>query len=88
MICAGPDLRNGSTLDYYDQDIEINARIDGAVSVQVDQDTNNVIINESLIFRPSEILFALDRCAYIDALWNLLEKESRESEPDDEESAN
>lgn len=73
-------------LKDYDQNSEINARIDDAVSIRVDQDTNQIVINKCLVFRPSEILFALDRCAYDDVLWNLPEEESEEDEPDDGET--
>ena len=82
MIRAGPASDIDVALREYDAAAEINERIDGIVSVRVDEYTNHIVINECLIFRPSEVLFALDHCAYKDVLWNL-----PEDSPDDSEAA-
>ena len=67
--CVGA---NGTcALKGYDDRAPINARIDETVSVRVDENTNMVIIDGDLHFRPSEILHALDRIAYDDIVATL-----------------
>lgn len=43
-----------------------NARIDEAALVEFDEDAREIVINQFLRFRPSQILYDLDRDAYID----------------------
>ena len=81
MTFPGPAPNAGHAVEEYDATAEINERIDDAVSVRVDEGTNHIVINGHLVFRPSEVLFALDRCAYKDVLWNL-----PEDDPDDPET--
>lgn len=63
----------------FDHDAEINVLIDGAVEVWWDIELGQIILNGFLAFRPSEILYSLDRGAYVE-----LFKELENTEPGDE----
>lgn len=50
----------------FDDDAPENQRIDDAAIVEFDEDTHEVVLNELLRFRPSQILYTLDREAYVE----------------------
>jgi hypothetical protein len=54
-----------SRLPYNENDIE-NAKIDDAAFANFDEETREIVINEFLRFRPSEILYVLDREGYVE----------------------
>jgi hypothetical protein len=54
-----------SRLPFDENDTE-NAKIDEATSAYFDEETREIVINEFLRFRPSEILYVLDREGYVD----------------------
>lgn len=60
----------GANLRYtsrpFDNDDEINRRVDMAVEVDFDEDSYEIVVNEFLTFRPSQILYVFDRPAYIE----------------------
>jgi abortive infection Abi-like protein len=49
----------------FDEDDPDNAKIDRIADVQVDPDTREIVINEAYRYRPSQILFELDREGYL-----------------------
>jgi Abortive infection C-terminus len=57
----------------YDPEDGINERIDLAVQVGFDADTHEFIINDAMRFRPSQVMYELDREAYIDVVSTLPE---------------
>ena len=65
----------------FDEDAAINDVVDQGVLVSFDDDTGEVVINEDLKFRPSQILYILDRAAYVDVVSNL--PPALEAEEDD-----
>lgn len=50
----------------FDQDDPENRKIDESVTVDFDEESREVVINDFVRFRPSEILYALDRLGYVD----------------------
>ena len=54
-----------SRLPFDEIDIQ-NAKIDEAASADFDEETREIVINEFLRFRPSEILYILDREGYVE----------------------
>ena len=61
----------------YDHDSPHNQRVDECCRVRVNEETQEIIINETLVFRPSEILFHLDAAAYADVIANISDTEDR-----------
>jgi len=55
----------------YDPEEYLNERIDAAVTVSVDLETSELIVNDSMRFRPSQIMYELDREAYVDIVNSL-----------------
>ncbi|MBW7996820.1 MAG: abortive infection family protein [Candidatus Glassbacteria bacterium] len=72
---AARPLNLGHTRREYNEEADENERMDTAVSVSVDEDNNHIVINDFLTFRPSQVLYALDRGAYVDVLSDLPEEE-------------
>jgi hypothetical protein len=68
----------------FDENDPANQQIDEAALVEFDDETHEVVINEFLRFRPSEILYAFDRESYVDekekAAGIDVEEESKEAE--------
>jgi len=70
----------------FDEDDPINKKIDKNVSIKVDEIDNQIKINEFITFRPSAILYNLDRDAYIDVKELLPEDEEDDQENNIENS--
>lgn len=66
----------------FDENDPENRKIDMAAEVQYDLEAQEVVINEFIRLRPSEILYALDRGAYVDerigVMGEAVEGESRD----------
>jgi hypothetical protein len=70
------------TREEYDESHNDNTLIDGAVRIDVDPETNEVNFVDYGIFRPSEILYALDREAYKSALQTAQNDAVNDDEPE------
>jgi hypothetical protein len=66
------EAHNARTINYeftrkpFDENDPENQKIDEAAVVEFDDEDHEVVIDEFLRFRPSEILYVLDRLGYID----------------------
>jgi hypothetical protein len=49
----------------FDEESADNTKIDRLADIQIDQDTREVVINEAYRYRPSQILYDLDREGYM-----------------------
>ena len=63
---AGPNFKY--TLRSYEAFERYNDIVDDNLSASIDADTREVVFNESMRYRYSQILFALDRSAYDDVI--------------------
>lgn len=53
------------TRTEFNEESPDNAKIDRLADIQIDQDTREVVINEAYRYRPSQILYDLDREGYM-----------------------
>jgi hypothetical protein len=53
------------TRDPYDEDDPENYKIDRTADIQIDTETFEIVINEAYRYRPSQILYDLDRDGYV-----------------------
>ncbi len=75
------------TREEYDQEHVKNSLIDVIVDVQVDDETNEINFADYGVFRPSQILYALDRQAYKAALQVAVDSAVNDDEPEQAEEA-
>ena len=73
------------TRQEYDEDHNDNAIIDESVRIEVDSDTNEINFVDYGIFRPSQILYSLDRQAYKAALQAAIARAADLEEPEVQE---
>lgn len=70
------------TREEYDDKHDANALIDNSVMVEIDIETNEISFLDYGVFRPSHILYALDREAYKAALQAALDNAVNDDEPE------
>lgn len=66
------------TRQEYDEKHDYNSLIDEALSVEIDEETNEINLVDYGAFRPSQILYALDRQAYKAALQAAIDNSSND----------
>lgn len=67
----------------YDPDDAVNERVDAAILMSVDEETSEIVLNEAMRFRPSQILYDLDREAYVDVVNSLPDEDDIATDEDD-----
>jgi hypothetical protein len=72
------------TRQEYDEDHNNNTMVDEAILIEVDSETNEINFVDYGIFRPSQILYALDRQAYKAALQAAMDNAVNDDEPEPE----
>jgi hypothetical protein len=67
----------------FDEQSPENAKIDRLADVQIDSDTLQIVINEAYRFRPSQILYDLDRDGYMNERNKAIALPEEDAEADD-----
>jgi hypothetical protein len=64
----------------FDEELPENAKIDRLADIQIDEETREIVLNEAYRYRPSQLLYELDREGYIN------ERAKAIALPEDDES--